>query len=62
MESTLKLCAVDLNDTGVYSCTATNSQGSDRYNFALDVVPTGELLITTIIPHTQGMTTVVNQN
>ena len=48
-ESILELCAVDLNDTGVYSCTATNSQGSDRYNFTLDVVPAGELLITTII-------------
>ena len=46
MESILEQCTVD---TGVYSCTATNSRGNDRYNFTLDVVPAGELLITTII-------------
>ena len=45
-KSILELCAVNLNDTGVYSCTASNSRGSDSYNFTLDVVPTGELLMT----------------
>ena len=49
MESILELCAVDLNDTGVYSCTAINSRGRDSYNFTLDVVPTSELLLIIII-------------
>ena len=43
-ESILELCDVDFNDTGVYSCTANNSRGTDSYNFTLDVVPTGELV------------------
>ena len=42
-ESILELCDVDFNDTGVYSCTANNSRGTDSYNFTLEVVPTGEL-------------------
>ena len=40
-ESILELCSVDLSDNGVYSCTASNSRGSDSYDFTLDVVPTG---------------------
>ena len=47
-ESILELCDVDFNDTGGYSCTASNSRGSDSYHFTLDVVPTGEPLMITV--------------
>ena len=40
-ESILELCSVDLNDTGVYSCIASNSRGSFSYSFTLDVVSRG---------------------
>ena len=44
VESVLQVCDIDMNDTGVYSCMANNSRGSDSSNFTLNVVQAGEIL------------------
>ena len=38
-QSILELCSVVVNDTGEYSCTASNSRGSNSSSFTLDVKP-----------------------
>ena len=44
VESVLQVCDIDMNGTGVYSCTANNSRGCDSSNFILSVVQAGEIL------------------
>ena len=41
-ESILELCSVELENDGMYSCTANNSRGSNRSNFTLSVRPPGK--------------------
>ena len=38
-ESILELCSVELENDGMYSCTASNSAGSSSSNFTLSVRP-----------------------
>ena len=38
-QSILELCSVVVNDTGEYSCTASNSRGSNSSSFTLIVRP-----------------------
>lgn len=40
--SILELCSVKIKDTGVYSCTAVNSRGSNSSSFILNVRPSSK--------------------
>ena len=42
-ESILELCSVEVENDGMYSCTANNSAGSSSSNFTLSVRPRSKL-------------------